>query len=131
MADTLRIAVATMDALGLEGEVSAHFGRCPTYTVVEVVDGCIGPIQVAPNPHYENHVPGLVPRFVHSLGAHVVLAGGMGPRAIQIFESLGIQVATGTVGRTGAVVQAWLDGHLRGTVPCAHDHQDSCGGHGH
>ena len=54
----------------------------------------------------------------------------MGPRAVQLFNSHGIEVATGAVGRVGSVLAAYLRGELRGIVPCQHDHPESCGGHG-
>ena len=124
-----RIAIACEDDRGLEGQVSHHFGRCPFYTVVDVGAGEAPAVRVVANPHYEEHRPGVVPVFVQSLGAHVIVAGGMGPRAIAMFDEFGIEVATGAVGRTGAVLQAYLDGRVKGIVPCQHDHPQSCGGH--
>jgi predicted Fe-Mo cluster-binding NifX family protein len=125
-----RIAIASEDDRGLDGQVSQHFGRCPFYTVVDVSDGAVGAVRVTANPHYEAHRPGVVPHFVQGLGAHVIVAGGMGPRAIALFNDFGIEVATGAIGRTGAVLEAYLAGRVRGIVPCHHDHPESCGGHG-
>jgi Mrp family chromosome partitioning ATPase/predicted Fe-Mo cluster-binding NifX family protein len=126
---TKRIAVASEDDRGLEGQVSGHFGRCPAYTVVETADGKILAAHVERNPHFENHQPGTMPVFVRDLGANVIVAGGMGPRAIDLFTGFGIEVATGAVGNVRRVVEAYLRGELQGIVPCAHDHPDSCGGH--
>ncbi|NMC68909.1 MAG: P-loop NTPase [Myxococcales bacterium] len=127
-----RIAVACEDDRGLDGQVSGHFGRCPAYTVVEVQDGRIKGARVEANPHFHNHQPGAMPVFVRGLGADVVIAGGMGPRAIDMFGEYGIEVVTGAVGNVRRVVEAYLRGEQKGIVPCAHDHPDSCGGdHGH
>jgi len=123
------IAIAGEDDKGLEGEVSAHFGRCPYYTMVEVVDKKITDSKIVKNPHFGAHAPGVMPKFIHSLGADVILAGGMGPQAINMFQNFGIDVVTGGVGRVGAVVEAYLDGRLKGIVACEHDHPESCGGH--
>jgi predicted Fe-Mo cluster-binding NifX family protein len=71
-----------------------------------------------------------MPGFIHGLGADVILAGGMGPRAVDMFHAYGIEVATGAVGNVRKVLEAYLRGEVRGIVPCAHDHEDSCGGHG-
>ena len=128
MEGILKIAVACETDGGLEGEVSAHFGRCPYYTVVRAKDGKILDHEVVENPHYNEHQPGLMPRFIKGLGADVILSGGMGPRAVQMFESFGIDVATGAVGVAGKVLEAYLSGELTGTVPCTHDHPESCGG---
>lgn len=123
------IAVASGDDRGLDGEVSAHFGRCPYYTLVRVEGSEIKGVEVAGNPNFQSHVPGAMPAFIRDLGADVILAGGMGPRAVQLFQSYGIEAATGAVGRVGAVLDAYLDGRIRGTAPCNHDHPESCGGH--
>lgn len=124
-----KVAVACDDFTGLEGRVSAHFGRCPAYTVALVSDGRIVSHEVATNPHYERHAPGEVPRFLIGLGANVVLAGGMGPRAVQMLNQGGVEVATGMTGTVAEAIQDWLAG-TRGITPCRHDHPDSCGGHG-
>lgn len=127
-ASPVRIAVASDDNRGLEGAVSAHFGRCPAYTMAEVHGDEIVSHQVVANPHFEQHVPGAVPEFLAGIGANVVLAGGMGPRAISMFQNLGIEVATGVSGSVADALSAWISG-TRGTTPCQHDHPDSCGGH--
>ena len=121
------IAIAAEDHLGLDGEVSAHFGRCPAYVLARVAGGAILDTEVVANPHFNHHRPGVAPQFIHGLGADVILAGGMGPRAVDLFHSVGIEVATGAVGRVGAVLDAYLRGDVRGIVPCAHDHPESCG----
>lgn len=124
------IVIAAEDLRGLDGEVSAHFGRCPAYVVVRMRDGVAAETEVVANPSFQAHRPGAAPQFVHGLGANVILAGGMGPRAVDMFHRVGIEVATGAVGRVGAVLDAYLRGEVRGIVPCAHDHPQSCGEHG-
>ena len=90
-----KIAIASLDDKGLDGEVSGHFGRCPYYTLVRVRQGLPLEAEVVPNPHFQRHAPGVMPRFIRGLGANVVLAGGMGPRAVQLFREYDIDVATG------------------------------------
>jgi predicted Fe-Mo cluster-binding NifX family protein len=41
------------------------------------------------------HEPGVLPRWLHDLGVQVIIAGGMGSRAQQLFEENGIKVITG------------------------------------
>jgi predicted Fe-Mo cluster-binding NifX family protein len=124
------IAVAAEDGHGLNGEVSAHFGRCPYFLLAEARGTSVTESRVVANPHFGAHKPGAVPQFVRHLGANVIIAGGMGPRAIDMFHGFGIDVATGIVGTVGSVLEAYLCGQHRGVVPCAHDHPESCGGHG-
>ena len=126
---TKTIAIAAEDDKGLAGEVSHHFGRCPYYVMIEVNGKTVLSTKVTANPYYGNHQPGMMPKFIHDIGGNVILSGGMGPRAVQMFQSFGIEVATGAVGNVGRVLDAYLDGKIQGIVPCSHDHPDSCGGH--
>lgn len=123
------IAIASEDDRGLKGTVSAHFGRCPHYTLVEVEDAQVVSHRVVNNPNAEQHRPGAMPKFIRSLGADAILAGGMGPRAVDIFQRYGIEVVTGAAGRVDTVLEAYLAGSMTGIVPCNHDHPNSCGGH--
>jgi len=131
MTETRSIAVAAEDEMGLDGRVAGHFGRCRAYVVVEAVGDEIRGSRVVANPHVETHQPGQVPRFIQGLGVDAILAGGMGPRAIDMFAQYGIDVATGLAGTVRDVVGGYLRGEVSGTVPCGHDHPRSCGGGGH
>jgi ATP-binding protein involved in chromosome partitioning len=125
-----RIALASEDGSGLEGSLSAHFGRCPFYTFVNVEGDRIVGFEVVANPHYPNHQPGVIPQFIHSQKANVMIAGGMGPRAIDFFSQLGIDVATGAQGKIRDVVEAYLRGEIQGIVACEHHDHDGCGEEG-
>ncbi len=125
----LQIAVATDDNKGLEGHVSQHFGRCPYYALAAVESGRVVGCEIQENPFFDNHQPGQIPPFIETLGANVIIAGGMGPRAIQLFASLNIDVATGVVGTVNDAVEAYINGQIQGTVPCSHDHPNSCKDH--
>lgn len=131
MSETTNIAVAADDEVGLDGQVAGHFGRCRAYVVVETLGGDIRDARVVANPHMEAHRPGQVPRFVQGLGVDVILAGGMGPRAVSLFSRFGIDVATGVTGSVRDVVDRYLRGEVSGIVPCGPDHSHSCGGSHH
>ena len=128
-----KIALAADDKLGLDGEMSMHFGRCPAYVVAEIDnDGKVVSSEVVENPYFQQHTPGQVPKFINSLGVDAIIAGGMGPKAIDMFNSFGIEVVTGVGGRIGNVLEAFLKGEISGAAGCAHDHDhdhDGCGGH--
>ena len=124
-----RIAFSCEDENGLNSEMSMHFGRCPFFTLVDVEDGKMTNAQVIANPAFENHVPGVVPKFINDQQANVMVAGGMGPKAIDMFNDFGIEVATGVGGKVENVLKAYLEGRVKGTAPCEHDHADSCGDH--
>ena len=124
-----KIALAADDMLGLDGEMSMHFGRCPSYLVALVEDdGNISSTEVVENPLFNQHKPGEVPRFISSLEANVIIAGGMGPKAIDMFNDFGIDVVTGVGGKVGNVLQAYLNGEISGAAGCNHDNDHSHGG---
>lgn len=91
--------------------MSAHFGRCPAFTIVEIENGRIRDTQTIANP---GHQPGFIPRFLHERGVSCILAGGMGPRASGFFEELGMQAIVGVSGKIDNVLDQLLKGTLRG-----------------
>jgi len=123
-----RIALACEDNQGLSGQMSQHFGRCPYYLIVDVDGHEIKKTDSVNNPYYNNHVPGMVPQFINEQAVNVMIAGGMGPRAIDMFSNLGMEVVTGAIGNVGNVLQAYLRGEISGVEPCEHDYP---GGHNH
>jgi predicted Fe-Mo cluster-binding NifX family protein len=78
--------------------------------------------EVQANPYAQGHQPGQIPQYIKSLGADVVVAGGMGVKAIDWFRKLGIEVATGTREGIGATLDAYLAGTVIGASECDHDH---------
>lgn len=122
-----RIALASDDGSGLEGSVSAHFGRCPFYTLVNVEGDQILGFEVVRNPYFPSHQPGVIPQFIHSQKANVMIAGGMGARAIDFFNQYGIDVATGVQGKVKDIVEAYLRGEVQGVFPCEHHGHDHGG----
>ena len=68
------------------------------------------------------HEPGLLPRWLHELGANVIIAGGMGQRAQQLFAENGITVVVGAPAEPpGQLATAYLSGELQvGENICDH-----------
>ncbi|MCD6451106.1 MAG: NifB/NifX family molybdenum-iron cluster-binding protein [Acidobacteria bacterium] len=113
-----KIAVAISSDEGLESPVSLHFGRCPYYLLAEVEGEDIAKSSIIRNPFYHAHAPGVVPQFIKEQGAEVIIAGGMGGRAIDIFLSLGIEPVTGASGRAVDAISLYLKGGLKGASGC-------------
>lgn len=102
----MRIAIST------DGDfVSAHFGRCPSFTIVDIEDGKIVKKEVIDNP---GHQPGLIPQFLHEKNVNCIIAGGMGMRATGFFNDLGIQAIVGVSGKIEDVIQDLQKGVLKG-----------------
>jgi len=120
----MKIAVSTD-----QGQVSAHFGRCPSYTIFEIENGEIKSQDEIPNP---GHQPGFLPRFLAEKGVDVILCGGMGPRAQALFAQNKIETISGIQGAVGDVVHQYLKGALEaGEDMCGHHHGDSSLEHDH
>lgn len=102
----MKVAISTDRNL-----VSAHFGRCPSYTIVELDKGKVVKRDLVQNP---GHQPGFIPEFLHEKGVGCIVAGGMGRRASELFVQMGIQTFLGVSGRVEDVIAGILDGTLEG-----------------
>ena len=102
----MRVAIST------DGDsVSAHFGRCPSYTIVDIEDGKVIKKEVVDNP---GHMTGAIPQFLHEKGVECIIAGGMGARAIGFFDEFGIKPIVGVQGRIDEIIEKLIKGELRG-----------------
>ncbi len=127
----MRIAVSADNAQGLESIAAHHFGRCPYYILVDVEDNKVKNVKEIANPHYDNHRPGAVPQLIHEHGTDVMLAGGMGRRAITLFQRYDIEAYTGASGTVRRAIEQYLGGMLEDARPCkehtggdqTHDHE--------
>ena len=94
-----------------QGQVSAHFGRCLNFTIVDIADGKLQNKTTIENP---GHSPGFLPQFFADKGIECIIAGGMGVRAQSLFVQYGIETVVGITGEIENVVQKILDGTLEG-----------------
>ncbi|MEJ2671056.1 MAG: P-loop NTPase, partial [Deltaproteobacteria bacterium] len=102
-----------------EGRLASHFGHCEQFAVIRVKEGLIEAKELLTPPPHE---PGVLPRWLGDLGVNLILAGGMGQRAIGLFAENGIKVVTGSPGHEPeALVQGYLSGTLV-TGPNVCDH---------
>ena len=69
-------------------------------------------------------------RILDDLGVNLIISGGMGGSAIQLFKEREIEVITGAAGQADAVVQSYLTGTLVSSDVICHEHKhhDECGG---
>ncbi len=125
----MRVAISADDGHGLDSVVSPHFGRCPYYVLVDLDGREVSRVSAVENPYYGHHQPGQVPGFIQSQGGDVMLAGGMGRRAIGFFQQYGIQAVTGASGTVRHALEQYLGGVLQGAEPCResieHAHEDA------
>jgi len=94
------------------GVVSPHFGHCEHFALVDVDESSkeIAKTELVPSP---GHQPGLLPEWLAGQGVAIVIAGGMGSRAQNLFQQNGISVIIGTMENDPEkAVLSHLDGQL-------------------
>ncbi|MCF8085546.1 MAG: P-loop NTPase [Desulfohalobiaceae bacterium] len=85
----LRIAVPVAG-----GRLCQHFGHCEQFALMDA-DPDNSHIGDATYLNPPPHEPGVLPKWLAEQGVDVVLAGGMGSRAIDHFSDAGVKVVTG------------------------------------
>ena len=94
-----------------EGKLTAHFGHCQEFALVEVEDNQIKNKETRVPPPHE---PGVLPKWLHDLGTNVIIAGGMGARALDLFAQNNIKVIVGASAMTPEeLVKQYLDKTLQ------------------
>ena len=85
----MKIAFPTMDTNGLDAILADHFGRAPAFVIID-----INSEQVQTIPNNSNHFGGTAspPEFLKNQGITALVCKGLGRKAIDLFQQLGIQV---------------------------------------
>ena len=105
----MKICIPTMNSGGLDDSVCDHFGRAPTFTVV---DTDTNDVQIVKN--RSEHMGGLgkPPEHIARTGSKVLICSALGPRAIDMLEGFGIEVFVGAKGTAKDAMDAWKKGEL-------------------
>jgi len=101
----MRVAISTDDDF-----VSAHFGRCPSFTILDIEDGKVIKHFKIANP---GHQPGFIPQFLHGKGVECIVSGGIGARAVSLFEEYGIKTIVGISGKIDDIIEQLKKGTLQ------------------
>ena len=92
------------------GLLCNHFGHCEQFAVIQVTAGRMGEAELHTPPPHE---PGVLPAWLGGLGVNLIIAGGMGQRAISLFTQQGIKVIVGAPNLAPeALVSSYLAGSL-------------------
>lgn len=103
------------------GKLAAHFGHCETFALLDIElqqRQLSGRQDVAAPPHE----PGLLPPWLAEQGVEMIIAGGMGQRAQDLFLQNGITVYVGAPAvEPELLVQHFMTGSLSlGSNCCDH-----------
>jgi predicted Fe-Mo cluster-binding NifX family protein len=94
------------------GELTLHFGHCEKFAIVETEDNKIIKEEFVVPPI---HQPGVYPKYLADRGVHVIIAGGMGQKAQELFALNNIEVFVGIeTDSPQKLVQHYLDENLQG-----------------
>ena len=92
------------------GVLCTHFGHCEKFALVKTEDGRIINKEFVQPPL---HQPGVYPKFLSDLGVDVIIAGGMGYKAQEMFSQNNIKVFVGVESETPEnLVQNYLNNQL-------------------
>ncbi len=103
------------------GRLDPHFGHCQEFAFVDADEAKkeILRVETLPSP---GHQPGVLPVWMAEQGATFVIAGGMGPMAVDLFKQNRIEVILGAPSEhPEKVVLDYLNGALlTGDNACDH-----------
>ena len=96
------------------GKLSPHFGHCEEFGIYEIEDGRVVKSEKMTPPAHE---PGVLPNWLREMGVNVVVGGGMGNRAQDLFHQNCIDVYYGvTIADPDTVIETYLAGDLESGV---------------
>ena len=117
----MKICIPTIGNKGMDDVVGEHFGRVPTYTVVDLDKN---EVKIIPNTSHHMGGHGDPPEIMLKEGVNVMICQGLGRRAIDMFEGFGIDVYIGAYGTVKDAVDAFKQGKLQKA-----SESDGCGKH--
>jgi len=110
----MKIAIPTVD-----GVLCPHFGHCQQFAILDVNSETktIDKSEMLTPPPHE---PGVLPAWLSQMGCNLIIAGGMGGRAVDLFNQSGIEVIMGASNeKPEEIVMSYLDSKLTtGANPC-------------
>ncbi len=117
-AQAINIAFPTNDRESVE----EHFGHCQEFAFIKVEGEKVITKEYLKAPP---HQPGLLPKFLGEKSAHVIISGGMGARAIELFKAQNIEVILGASGSIEENLKEYTKGLLESSgSACSHDHDE-------
>ena len=111
----MKIAVTSLEGVGLKSPVAAHFGHAPYFTILDINnDFEIIDVNVITNQSTgEAHRPGMVPAMLIKQGVNMLITGALGQRAFQLFQNNNISVVPGAM---NIDVEGAYNAYIRGEL---------------
>lgn len=119
----MQICIPTLDRNGLNSAVSPHFGKASAFAVVNDETNEISFLEN----NGTHHGGALTPaQIIGQAGVDVVLCGGLGVKAVRLFEQQGVMVYCNASGTVSDALKAYKTGDLQAATD-----QNACQHHGH
>jgi predicted Fe-Mo cluster-binding NifX family protein len=120
----MKICIPTADDRGLEAPLSDHFGSAPCLTFVDTTSGTVEIVENSTSHHAHGQCDPAA--AIGSADARVVVCRGLGRRALERLQGLGVQVFVTRETTARRALEAHAAGHaIAMTADLA------CGGGGH
>jgi predicted Fe-Mo cluster-binding NifX family protein len=119
---TTRIVIPVLDESGLDAKLSEHFGRAPYFAVVEIDEnGQVKTQKTVSN--IGEHFGGSGRRgdFILGLRPNAIIAYGMGPRGIDIYQGARVAVLRANANSVRKVIEAYSRNELEELTESCHE----------
>ncbi len=100
----MKIAIPVLENLGENSPISEHFGHAPFFAFVDRLEDGSFTVNIVANP-LEDHGPGDIPNYLAQQNVDLLVARGIGGRAIGFFDQLGIHVVRGASGTVKEILE--------------------------
>ena len=125
----MRLCIPSETKGGLNDQLGYHFGRVPSYTIY---DNNTKDVEIVQNT--SSHMGGtkLPAELLQEHNIDVIICGGLGRRAIQLFEQFGIEVYIGAQGTVGDTIELYNNNKLQMATDrdACQEHKYRAEGHG-
>lgn len=118
----VRIVIPVVDESGLNAQLSEHFGRTPFFAVVEIDEkGQVASQKTVPNADEHFGGGGRRADFILKLKPNVIIAYGMGPRGLSIYQGVRVAVLRANANTVRDVIAAYSDNKLEELTEGCHE----------
>lgn len=122
----MKIAIAIETSNDNKEIIASHFGGSDSLIILEIdKDKNIINQKIIENP-FKGHHGGMckLPQYLKQFEISVIIAGGMGQKAIQLFEQDNIEVITAPGLMVEEILPKYLKGELKGYTKCEEHHHN-------
>ena len=118
----MRIVIPVADDSGLEAQISEHFGRTPLFAIIDLNEkGQITEQKTVPNAGEHFGGGGRRADFILKFKPNVIIAYGMGPRGLSIYQSERVAVLKANSHKVKDVIMAYNEDKLEELTQGCHE----------